>query len=234
MNVARKSLPQQIYFVARVGQIYRKVNMNDLEQQSIEQFNIWATNFDQKRFWPFYFSNKAVLQALSPHWNSSILDVGCGTGILLQQLLQLDRGIRLYGIDIAPEMVKTAQAKFAEESVIIKQGTAHSLPYKNDSFDYVACATSFHHYPDPEGSLREILRVLKVGGKFVLLDPFTTGFLRKVICQILNTVHKEKDTNLFTREQMYNMFQNTGFRHIEQKNYLYYKLITVGIKPEKK
>lgn len=206
------------------------MHMDDLEQRSIEQFNIWASNYDQKRFWSFYFSNKAVLHALNPHNNSSILDVGCGTGILLQQLLQLDKGLRLHGIDIAPEMVKTAQAKFDEGAVIIKQGTAHSLPYKNDSFDFVACATSFHHYPHPENSLREIFRVLKTGGKLVLLDPFTNGFLREAICQTLNTLYKEKDTNLFTREKLYSMFQKAGFSHIEQKTYLYYKLMTVGIK----
>ena len=203
--------------------------MDDLEKQSVEQFNTWSKDFDQKRFLPFYFSNKAVLKTLNPQHGSSILDVGCGTGILLQQLRQLGKGLNLHGMDIAPEMVKVARAKFGK-SVELRQGFANSLPYDDNSFDYVTCATSFHHYPNPDNSLREMFRVLKLGGKLVLLDPFTNGFLRKAICKVLNTLFNEKGINLFTKGQMYQMFQKAGFKQIEQKTYLYYKLITVGVK----
>ena len=203
--------------------------MDDLEKQSVEQFNTWSKDFDQKRFWPFYFSNKAVLNTLNPQPDSSILDVGCGTGILLQQLCQLDKGLNLYGMDIAPEMVKVANTKVGK-SVEIRQGSANSLPYGDNSFDCVTCVTSFHHYPNPDNSLQEMFRVLKLGGKLVLLDPFTNGFLRKAICAILGILFNEKGINLFTKEQMYHMFQKAGFNEIEQKTYLYYKLITVGVK----
>jgi ubiquinone/menaquinone biosynthesis C-methylase UbiE len=203
--------------------------MDDLEKQSVEQFNTWSKDFDQKRFLPFYFSNRTVLKTLNPQYGSSILDVGCGTGILLQQLRQLGEGLNLHGMDIAPEMVKVARAKFGK-SVELRQGSANSLPYDDNTFDYVTCATSFHHYPNPDNSLREMFRVLKLGGKLVLLDPFTNGFLRKVICEILGTLFNEKGINLFTKGQMYQMFQKAEFKQIEQKTYLYYKLITVGVK----
>jgi len=203
--------------------------MDDLEKQSVEQFNTWSKDFDQKRFLPFYFSNKAVLKTLNPQHGSSILDVGCGTGILLQQLRQLGKGLNLYGMDIAPEMVKVARAKFGK-SVELRQGSANSLPYGDNSFDYVTCATSFHHYPNPDNSLREMFRVLKLGGKLVLLDPFTNGFLRKAICEVLGVLFNEKGINLFTKGQMYQLFQKAKFNQIEQKTYLYYKLITVGVK----
>jgi len=156
-------------------------------------------------------------------------DVGCGTGILLQQLRQLGKGLNLHGMDIAPEMVKVARAKFGK-SVELRQGSANSLPYDDNTFDYVTCATSFHHYPNPDNSLREMFRVLKLGGKLVLLDPFTNGFLRKAICEVLGTLFNEKGINLFTKGLMYQMFQKAEFKQIEQKTYLYYKLITVGVK----
>ncbi len=203
--------------------------MDDLEKQSVEQFNTWSKDFDQKRFLPFYFSNKAVLKTLNPQHGSSILDVGCGTGILLQQLRQLGKGLNLHGMDIAPEMVKVARAKFGK-SVELRQGSANSLPYDDNTFDYVTCATSFHHYPNPDNSLREMFRVLKLGGKLVILDPFTNGFLRKAICEVLGILFNEKGINLFTKGQMYQLFQKAEFEQIEQKTYLYYKLITVGVK----
>jgi ubiquinone/menaquinone biosynthesis C-methylase UbiE len=203
--------------------------MDDLEKDSIEQFNTWSKDYDQKRFLPFYLSNRAVLNTLKPQPDSSILDVGCGTGILLQQLLQLGQGLNLQGVDIAPEMVKVAQTKLGQ-SVEIRQGSANRLPFDANSFDAVTCATSFHHYPNPDNALREMLRVLKPGGKLVLLDPFTNGFLRKASCALLDTLSNEKGTHLFTKEQMARMFQTTGFKQIEQKTYLYYKLITSGVK----
>jgi ubiquinone/menaquinone biosynthesis C-methylase UbiE len=231
-SVGPRGNPQLTQTVGRLSyyQIFKRVQqMNDLEKQSIAQFNAWSKDYDQKRFLPFYFSNKAVLNSLNPRLGSSILDVGCGTGILLHKLLQLGKDLNLYGMDIAPEMVRVARAKFGE-LVEIREGSANSLPYDDNSLDYVTCATSFHHYPDPDNSLREMFRVLKSGGKLIILDPFTNGLLRKTICAILDIIFNEKGTNLFTKEKMCQMFQRTGFNQIEQKTYLYYKLITVGVK----
>ena len=132
-------------------------------------------------------------------------------------------------MDIAPEMVRVARSKLGT-SVEIQRGSANSLPYDDNVFDYVTCATSFHHYPKPDNSLREMFRVLKSGGKLVVLDPFTNGCPRKAICAILDTVFNEKGTRLFTKGQMYEMFNQVGFKYIVQKTYWYYKLMTIGTK----
>lgn len=203
--------------------------MDNSEKRSIEQFNTWSKDYDQKRFWPFYFSNAAVLQTVNPQESSSILDVGCGTGILLQQMAQLNKGLNLCGLDISPKMVEVTRAKLGTLAKV-QQGSANNFPYADNMFDYVTCATSFHHYPNPDNSLREMFRVLKSGGKLVVLDPFTNGRPRKVICAILDTVFDEKGTKLFAKEQMYDMFNQVGFKHIVQKTYWYYKLMTIGIK----
>ena len=205
--------------------------MDDLEDHSIEQFNAWAQDYDQRRFWPFYWANRAVLRAIDPQAGSFILDVGCGTGILLHQLVRLHRDLNLYGMDIAPEMVKATRTKLGKAAEI-QQGSAKSLPYEENSFDYVTCATSFHHYPKPDISLGEMFRVLKPGGKLVVLDPFTNGTLRKAICAILDVLSNEKGTNLFTKEQMRQMFRIAGFSHVVQKTYWYYKLMTIGVKAQ--
>lgn len=73
-------------------------------------------------------------------------------------------------------------------------------------------------------------RVLKPGGILVMLDPFVNGALRRVICKTLNAAFRERDTNLFIREQMHNLFLAARLERIQHRTMWYYKLITVGVK----
>lgn len=210
--------------------LWKHLTMNDLRENSINQFNSWAKDYDKKLFLPFYLANKVVVNYLNPKPSSTILDVGCGTGILLSQLLKLDRKLNLYGVDIAKEMVGVAKQKFENTSVSIQVGSGDNLPFTREFFDYVTCANSFHHHPDSSKSLKEMCRVLKPGGTFVLLDPHNNGIIRKCINKILNVVFKEGKTNIYTKEQLRKLFQQAGFYNIKQKSYRYYELVTIGVK----
>ncbi|GAF88545.1 unnamed protein product, partial [marine sediment metagenome] len=101
----------------------------------------------------------------------SILDVGVGTGILIEQVLPKNKSAHLFGVDISPEMVKKAKRKFkGKNNVSIALGSASKLPHKDNSFEFVTCVNSFHHHPDSIQSLEEMKRVLKPGGKVILSD----------------------------------------------------------------
>ena len=204
--------------------------MINQEKRSIQQFDIWAKDFDRKGFLPFYFSNKAVFNVINPIDGETILDIGCGTGILLNQLYKTMKNLKLYGLDISSGMVNVSKSKLGRNATIC-QGTADTLPYPDNFFNCVTCATSFHHYQNPERSICEMLRVLIPGGRLIILDPYIDGFLRKQICMVLDKISKETDTNIFEKGQMAQMFENAGFIEIFQKSYLFYKLITMGIKP---
>lgn len=202
---------------------------NELEQKSISQFDAWTRNWGLKRNWQFFFSSKAILDTIELKNGMSILDVGCASGILLHQISQKMKDVKLNGLDISPQMVILAKERLGE-SIKIKEGSAHKLPYDDSSFDLVTCATSFHHYPDSQRALSEMFRVLKPGGKVVLLDVFIDGIMRKIACRMLNILFQEKDTHLFTKDEMKNMFRQAGFTRIRQQHYLLYKLITTGEK----
>lgn len=128
--------------------------MHDLERRSIRQFDRWAQDYDQQLYWAFYLSNRALATLLDPDPGTSFLDVGCGTGILLQQLHHLNRGLTLHGVDISPEMLRVARAKLQSVSVKLEETCADALPFEGNSFDYVSCANSFHHHPHPLESLK--------------------------------------------------------------------------------
>ncbi len=104
-----------------------------------------------------------------------ILDVGCGTGYLLQQLAtKLPEAIEFVGIDPAPGMVRIAQDATSDDPrITVSSGVAERLPYPAGTFDLLISTTSFDHWADQAAGLRECARVLAPGGRLVLADQFT-------------------------------------------------------------
>ena len=101
-----------------------------------------------------------------------ILDIGCGTGTLVMKLKRQYPTAQVAGIDPDPKALRRARIKAATASVQLDRGFADELPYKEASFDRVFSSFMFHHLEEQEREdmLREVLRVLKVGGSFHLLD----------------------------------------------------------------
>ena len=207
--------------------------MEDLEKNSIGQFNSWAKTYDSPSIYHFFFthSNKAIVRLLPPTREVSILDVGTGTGILIEQVLLKNKSAYLFGIDISPEMVKKAKRKFqGKNNVTIALGSANKLPYKDNSFEFVTCANSFHHHPDSIQSLKEMKRVLKPAGKVILSDGCLDGFPRQFVFKIENSNNKEGKVYWYTKEQTKDLFIQAGFINISQHYSLHFNLITAGEK----
>ena len=99
----------------------------------------------------------------------NVLDVGCGTGPVIELLSKKYPEKRFVGLDITPAMIEVAQSKKLPNAEFIV-GDAENLPFGDGGFDAVLCANSFHHYPNPGAFLREAYRVLRPGGKLILRD----------------------------------------------------------------
>ncbi|MFH5231983.1 class I SAM-dependent methyltransferase [Antrihabitans spumae] len=106
------------------------------------------------------------------------LELGCGTGFFLLNLMQ--GGVAKTGsvTDLSPGMVKVA-LRNAESLALPVDGRvadAETIPYEDNTFDLVVGHAVLHHIPDVEQALREVLRVLKPGGRFVFAgEPTTIG-----------------------------------------------------------
>ena len=117
-----------------------------------------------------------------------ILDIGCGTGTLVVKLKRQYPTAQVFGIDPDPKALRRARIKAvrAAVSVQLDPGFADELPYKNESFDRVFSSFMFHHLEgqERENMLREVLRVLRGGGSFHLLDfvvdNASHGFLNRL------------------------------------------------------
>ena len=99
----------------------------------------------------------------------SVLDVGCGTGMLSERLLGAFPSCRLAGVDLSPAMVERARARLAGRAEV-REVDAERLPFHDGAFDLVVCNDSFHHYPDPDRAAFQMWRVLRKGGALVLGD----------------------------------------------------------------
>lgn len=103
----------------------------------------------------------------------SLLDVGCGTGIILKKLhKKYDGSVKLYGIDPSPEMLQVAKAHSSSDEIAFKIAYANDLPFINSQLDWVISTLAFHHM-SPEEKIKaigEMTRVLRSGGKILISD----------------------------------------------------------------
>lgn len=97
-------------------------------------------------------------------------DLGCGTGHMLERLLQ--KAEHVIGVDGSPRMLEMARQRFASSpgKVSLRIGELDHLPLADGEADLVTLSMVLHHLERPEAALREISRVLKPGGQLLLAD----------------------------------------------------------------
>lgn len=117
----------------------------------------------------------------------NVLDVACGTGDMAVSLVE--RGCTVTGVDISEEMLAIARQKAPIVTFMIAD--AEHLPFPDASFDAVTCAFGVRNFVHLEQGLHEMLRVLKPGGRMVILElatpdsslirPFYNLYTRRII-----------------------------------------------------
>jgi ubiquinone/menaquinone biosynthesis C-methylase UbiE len=101
--------------------------------------------------------------------NGEVLEVAVGTGLNFDAY---PPEVRLTGIDLSDQMLQIARARAGElgREVELRQGDAHALPFADATFDTVVCTFGLCAIPDIDAALDEMTRVVKPGGKLILVD----------------------------------------------------------------
>ena len=108
----------------------------------------------------------------------TMLDIGCGGGATLKRLLKRSKNAQVYGIDISEESVakaKKVNAKVLDKQVFVCQGSVEKLPYDDGKFDLVTAVETVYFWPNLQGCLQEVRRVLKPGGRFAIMVEVVEG-----------------------------------------------------------
>lgn len=137
---------------------------------------IYSKRKDPPNFMIFELDNRmrAVLNYVDKFANGrklKILDIGCGTGHYLEQLLI--RGHNVFGIDVAMEMLKKSSTKVARFEAGHKLSLANieKLPFQDKSFDVILCIGVIEYLPDIYKPLQEINRIIVKEGMVIISAP---------------------------------------------------------------
>jgi SAM-dependent methyltransferase len=106
----------------------------------------------------------------APHEMPSALDIGCATGALLLRLR--DRGWRVTGVEISP----SAEYARRERGLDVRSLPLEQNQFPSDHFDLILASHLIEHLNDPASFVREVWRILRPGGRFLVTTPNIAGF----------------------------------------------------------
>jgi len=116
-----------------------------------------------------HFHAQSLLALLDPHW--VVGDLGCGTGQV--SALVAPYVERVVAVDASSEMLSAARSRLRKhKNVIVRKGVLERLPVEDDSLDVAAFTLVLHHLADPVAALTEARRVLRPGGRLLIVDMY--------------------------------------------------------------
>ena len=124
--------------------------------------------------------NARAVAALEMQQGETVLEIGCGAGDAVARLVRDGEARRIIAVDHAPDMVAAArklnQAAMRDGLVDIRECPVSEMPFRDGSFDAVLAVNSIQFWPHLRLDLKEVLRVLKPGGRLVVAMRMTMEF----------------------------------------------------------
>lgn len=175
------------------------------------------------------------LQQVKVAENAAILDIGCGGGRTVRKLADLAPGGKVVGLDYSGTSVAVARETNADNiaagRVQVEEGSVAALPYPDGSFDVVTAVETHYYWPDLGANVREIFRVLKTGGVFVLIaETYRGGPLRFLYGMVMPLLRAAFLSDAEHRELLTQAgFVGVTTEHKSGKNWI----CALGRRPEK-
>jgi ubiquinone/menaquinone biosynthesis C-methylase UbiE len=158
--------------------------------------------------WGLEFINKNDIK--------NILDIGCGGGRTIKKISILSPKSNVYGIDYSKESINISASvnkkNIKNGRVILKEANVSSMPFEDNYFDLIIAIESYFFWPDLENDMKEVLRVLKKNGIFLIVS----GEYKNDKYDKRNKSFVEKlNMHYHSPEDLYNLLFNSGFKNIK-------------------
>ncbi|MCL1077529.1 class I SAM-dependent methyltransferase [Parashewanella spongiae] len=147
-----------------------------------------------------------------PQYLSSALEIGCGYGNGVGLIRKHFFPESLTAVDYDIEMVKATKARYADEKWLsVSQADASQLPFENNNFDLIFNFAVFHHIPDWQKAVKEVYRVLKPNGFFVVEDLYRLAITNPVSKRLF----EHPQHNRFDHHQFLEHLTLCGFKLVK-------------------
>jgi len=162
-----------------------------------------------------YNKIKKIINFLDIKDNEKVLEIGVGTGIHAEYLFNnCHKNFIFYGVDLSKEMLLQTRKKLGnKKNIKLRIMDGENLKFKDNSFDKVYISGSLHHYNNPEKGISEILRVLKKGGKFCIMEP---NYIFPTNLYSAHFIKEEKNMKLMKRKNFLRWLskKNVNFKFV--------------------
>ncbi len=158
---------------------------------------------------------------------SEVLDLGCGTGLELEEYFSLNLGAHVTGIDLSEAMLNALSEKFPEKRLNLIVGSYFDVPFERRKYDAAVSVESLHHFTEEQklSLYKKLFGALKDGGYFILTDYFAESeALEREYFENLQRLKEEQnitdggfyhyDTPL-TVEHEINVLKEAGFSNVK-------------------
>ncbi|MBZ5552001.1 MAG: class I SAM-dependent methyltransferase [Acidobacteriia bacterium] len=151
--------------------------------------------------------------------HETILDVGCGGGRTVRKLAAIATEGKVYGVDHSGEGVAAAQRTnqqwIAMGRVEIRLGSVSHLPFSEDMFDLATAVETHFWWPDLPADMREVFRVLKPGGRLIVIAEIYKGGKHVRIQKLLEKHAKMTQMALLSVKEHSELFSNAGYSDVQ-------------------
>ncbi len=210
------------------------------KEQASEEFARWSASYDRSvlQWMLFGPSHRVLIKRIGAVAGSRpfrVLDVGCGTGQFAGRIREALPQAQVWGVDLVSGMLAKGRPRWRRLAgqVLPVQGDSERLPFATGSFDFVTCANSFHHYPRQDRAVVEMHRVLRPGGRLLIIDGYRDapwGWFIYDVC----VAFREGEVHHASARRFRDLLTRAGLQAIAQKVYRGPApfLLSEGISPE--
>ena len=180
----------------------------------VREYTKLATTYDHR--WATYLdaSLRMTTEVVGGLPTGRVLDVACGTGLLLEVLANRPDYPELVGVDKVPAMLDVARQRIGSNATLL-ECTAAELPFDDASFQLVTCTNALHYFPDAAAALQEIRRVISASGHLVITDWCRDYLWMRILNRVLPwTSHAHVHT--FSSDELEQCLALAGFKVVSK------------------
>jgi len=201
-------------------------------EKLLKEYTAIAATYDRR--WSAYLdaSLTMTLKVVADLPATRVLDIACGTGLLLKSLAERVDHPELVGIDRVPAMLDAAKENIGKQATLL-EGEAENLPFDDAGFDLITSTNALHYFPDAIAALQEMRRVISPSGNLVITDWCRNYFWMRLLNRLLPwTQHAHVHT--FTTAELEHQLSQSGFKVVgksRKKIDWFWGLMTVHATP---